>query len=123
MSKKKSALKRDRTIFEWAILGVSTAAIAAILAGLVISSLGYEIGPADLSVVLKPGKGTANRFVLTVINHGGATAEDVRVDVSRGSESVEVEFRAVPKGDQEEALVEIGGSGRPTGRIQSYQEP
>ncbi len=123
MSKKKNTLKRERTAFEWAILGVSLAAIAAIVAGLLISSISYETGPADLSAVLKPEGRGPNRFVLTVTNRGGATAEDVHVNVSRESEAVEVEFRAVPKGDEEEAVVEIGGSGKPTARVQSYQDP
>lgn len=123
MSKKTSSLRRERTPFEWAILGVSIAAIGAIVAGLIISSLTYKPGPADLSVVLHPDAGHENRFVLVVTNRGGATAEDLRVDVKRGTASVEVDFRAVPKGDKEEALVEIPGSTQPTARVQSYQEP
>lgn len=123
MSKKTSSLKRERTTFEWAILGTSIAAIGAIVLGLIISSLSYKPGPADLSVVLHPDGGRENRFVLTVTNRGGATAEDLRVDVRRGSESVEVEFRAVPKGDKEVAFVEIAGSTHPTARVLSYQEP
>lgn len=47
----------------------------------------------------------------------------LRVEVRRGKESVEVEFRAVPKGDREEALVEVAGSGPPTAQVRSYQEP
>jgi hypothetical protein len=122
MSRKQTGLRRERTTLEWAILAVSAAAIAAIIAGLVAASLGSESGSADLHVSLAP-EGEPDRFVLTVKNEGGATAEHVRVLVRRGSGSVEVEIIAVPKGDTEEALVTIGGSGEPTGQVQSYQEP
>jgi uncharacterized protein (TIGR02588 family) len=122
VSKAKNTLRRDRTTFEWAILAVSVAAIAAIVAGLVIASIGYESGPADLRVSVQPD-GAPTRFVLTVTNEGGATAEHVRVLVRRGRGSVEVELLAVPKGDVEEAFVKIGGRGRPTAQVQSYQEP
>lgn len=123
MNKKKSGLKRERTAFEWVILGVSAAAIVAIIGGLVVSSLGHDTEPAALNATLKPEPGKADRYVLTIANRGGTTAEDVRVQVRRGSGSVDVEFRAVPKGDEEEALVEIGGTGRATAHVQSYQEP
>jgi hypothetical protein len=122
MSTSKSALRRERTAFEWAILALSVAAIAAIVAGLIIASIGYETGPADLRTSLQPD-GEPNRFVLSVTNEGGATAEHVRVLVRRGSGSVEVELLAVPKGDVEEAFVRIGGRGRPTAQVQSYVEP
>jgi hypothetical protein len=115
-------MKRDRTSFEVAILVGSLVAIVAIIAGLVISALGYESGPAKLETSLARGTGRHD-YVLTVKNEGGATAEEVRVLVRRGRGSVEVEFRAVPKGDAEEALVTIGGTGRPTARVQSYKEP
>ena len=123
MSKGASSLRRERTTFEWAILAVSIAAIAAIVAGLIVSSLGYETEPAALRADLAPQRDARNRFVLSVTNDGGATAEEVRVLVRRGSGSVEVEFRAVPKGDVEEAFVHIGGRGRPTAQVQSYKEP
>lgn len=118
-----SSLRRERTTFEWAILAVSIAAIVAIVVGLILSSLGYETAPAALRTELVGQDDGSGRFVLSVINDGGATAEEVRVLVRRGSGSVEVEFRAVPKGDVEEAFVRIGGHGRPTAQVQSYKEP
>lgn len=123
MSRKSSSLKRERTSFEWAILAASTAAIAAIIAGLIVSSLGYQADPAVLRTTIEPQPDAANRYLVSVTNEGGATAIEVRVLVRRGSGSVEVEFRAVPKGDVEEAFVHIGGRGRPTAQIQSYKEP
>lgn len=123
MSKSSNSLKRERTAFEWGLVGVSLAAILAIVAGLIIASLSYKPGPADLSVVVHSDAGRQNRFVLTVTNRGGTTAEELRVEVKRGTESVEVEFRAVPKGDKEEALVEIAGSAPPTAHVRSYEEP
>jgi hypothetical protein len=122
VSRRTSTIRRERTTFEWAILALSIAAIIAIVAGLVVASSGYESGPAVLRASLERGGG-ANGFVLSVTNEGGATAEHVRVLVRRGRGSVEVEFLAVPKGDVEEALVTIGGRGRPTAQVQSYQEP
>ena len=122
MSKTKSTMRRERNAFEWTILALSVAAIAAIVAGLVIASLSYDSGPADLHASLRPN-GDPNRYVLSVDNQGGATAEHVRVLVRRGRGTVEVELLAVPKGDTEEAFVRIGGRGRPTAQVQSYQEP
>jgi uncharacterized protein (TIGR02588 family) len=122
MSKSASTKKRERTLFEWVILGVSLAAIIAIVAGLVIASLNYEPGPPDLSFDVARGD-APDRFTLTVRNDGGSTAEDLRVEVSRGPEKTEVEFRTVPKGDEEEATVEIGGTGTPKARVLSYREP
>jgi hypothetical protein len=122
VSPTKTTLRRERTTFEWAILALSVAAIAAIIAGLVIASIGHESGPAQLHASLAPD-GEPNRYVLSVTNEGRATAEHVRVIVRRGRGSVEVELLAVPKGDVEEAFVKIGGRGRPTAQVQSYQEP
>lgn len=123
MSSKGSSLRRERTPFEWAILAISGAAIIAIIAGLIVSALGYEADPALLRAAVAPQQGSPNRYVLSVTNEGGATAIEVRVLVRRGRGSVEVEFRAVPKGDTEEATIRIGGRGRPTAQIQSYKEP
>lgn len=116
-------MRRERTTFEWGILAVSIAAIAAIVAGLIVSSLTYDTPKAALRAELAAHRDDRNRFVLTVTNDGGTTAEEVLVLVRRGSGTVEVEFRAVPKGDVEEAFVHIGGRGRPTAQVQSYKEP
>ena len=116
-------MKRERTPFEWAILAVSGAAIVTIIAGLIVSALGYEADPAVLRAAVAPQPSSPNGYVLSVTNEGGATAIEVRVLVRRGRDFVEVEFRAVPKGDTEEAIVRIGGRGRATAQIQSYKEP
>lgn len=124
MSKRKgtASLRRERTAFEWAVLVCSVAAIVAIVTGLVVASIGYDGGPPKLNATVARGA-SPNRFVVTVTNGGGATAEHVRVLVRRGRGSVEVELPAVPKGDEEEAFVTIGGRGRATAHVQSYQEP
>jgi hypothetical protein len=122
MSRTQAGLRRERTPFEWVILAISVAAIVAIVAGLVAAASGYDSGPAQLRATIA-SDGKPNRFVLTVTNDGGATAEHVRVLVRRGRGSVEVELIAVPKGDSEDAFVTIGGRGRPTAQVQSYQEP
>jgi uncharacterized protein (TIGR02588 family) len=122
MSRGSKQLRRERTTFEWVILVVSLAAVVTIVAGLVVASVGYESGSPVLRVSVTP-EGTPDRYVVAVRNDGGTTAEHVRVLVRRGSGSVEVELVAVPKGDEEEVTVTIGGRGRPTAQVQSYQEP
>ena len=122
MSRSTNNLRRERTTFEWAILVVSLAAVVAIVAGLVTAWVTYESGPPVLRASVTRTE-APNRFVVAVRNDGGATAEHVRVLVRRGRGSVEVELLAVPKGDEEEAFVTIGGRGRPTAQVQSYQEP
>lgn len=122
MSRGSSTLRRERTPFEWAILAVSLGAVVAIVAGLIAASIGYESGPPSLHVEITRAD-APNRFVVTVRNDGGVTAEHVRVIVRRGRGAVDVELLAVPKGDSEEATVTIGGRGRVTAHVQSYQEP
>ena len=122
MSSSAAKLRRERTGFEWAILAVSVAAIVAIVTGLVVAAFGHESGPAQLRATVEADT-RPNRFVVTVTNEGGATAEHVRVVVRRGRGSVELDLIAVPKGDSEEAFVTIGGRGRPTAQVQSYQDP
>lgn len=120
MSKRASTLRRERTRFEWIVLAVSLAAISAIAGGLIFFGATVESGPPELRPALRP---EGVHFVLTVENAGGTTAEEVIVEVSRGEEKAEVEFRAVPKGDTEEALVSIGGQGEPTVQVLHYKEP
>jgi uncharacterized protein (TIGR02588 family) len=122
MSRSTNTFRRERTTFEWAILVVSLVAVIAIVAGLVTAWITYEGGPPVLRATVTRTE-APNRFTVAVRNDGGATAEDVRVLVRRGRGSVEVEILAVPKGDEEEATVTIGGRGRPTAQVQSYQEP
>lgn len=122
MSRGTNDLRRDRTTFEWAILVVSVTAIVAIVVGLIAAAVGYDTGPPVLRAAVTRTD-VPNRFVVDVRNEGGATAERVRVIVRRGRGSVEVELRDVPKGDNEEATVTIGGRGRVTAHVQSYQEP
>lgn len=103
------------------MLGVSVVAVVLIVAGLLIFGFSVESGPPDLSVTVRPA--TATEFVVVVANQGGTTAEDVIVLVRRGGIEREVEFRSVPKGDEEEARVPLSGSGPPTAEVASYKEP
>ena len=120
MSKSRSGLRRQRSTFEWVILAVSIAAIASIAGGLIFFSLSLEVSPPDLRVDVRT---EGDHFVLTVDNRGGTTAEEVRVEVRRGDRVQEIEIRAVPKGDVEEAVLSIEGQGVPVARVTSYKEP
>jgi uncharacterized protein (TIGR02588 family) len=113
--------RRERSAFEWTILGVSVAAIALIAAGLLIFSVSFDSAPPDLRVSVRPAGGAD--FVVTIDNQGGTTAEEVTVEVQRGTHTQEVEFKAVPKGDEEEASVALAGTGQPTATVTSYKEP
>jgi uncharacterized protein (TIGR02588 family) len=118
----KAGMSRERTAFEWVLLGVSVAAILAIAGGLIFYSLSFETGPADLHATIAPDPAEPHTFILTVENRGGTTAEDVIVVVRRGSATDEVEFRAIAKGDSEEATVQMGGSDAPVVRVANYKE-
>lgn len=118
---KTGRLRRQRTTFEWVILAVSVTAIAVIAGGLTFYGLSLEGTPPELRVEVAPaGRGDV---IVTVDNVGGTTAEDVIVLVRRGGTVREVEFRAVTKGDFEEATVSLPGSGAATGRVAAYKEP
>jgi uncharacterized protein (TIGR02588 family) len=122
MSKKQSSLRRERTSFEWVILAVSILAICAIAGGLLFYTFSLEGGPPSLRTTVRPASG--GELTLRVTNVGGTTAEEVVVDVRRGKNgSREVIFRAVAKGDYEEATVTLPGSGRPTAEVVAYKEP
>jgi len=118
---KKAKTKHERTVFEWAILGVSLAAIVAIVGGLAIYSLTFGGGPPDLRTDLRSEGG--GEFTLTVVNEGATTAIDVLVEVSRGEEPQIIEFRAIPKGHEDEASVTLGGSGEPKANVVAFKEP
>lgn len=122
MSKsRRRAAQRRRTPFEWALLGVAVVAILAIAGGLVFYSLSLRGEPPDLAVTVQPAGPEA--LTVTVENKGGTTAEEVVVEVLRGDDVHEVEFRAVPKGDTEDATVSMPGRGPATARVRSYKEP
>lgn len=120
-SKTKTGILRQRTAFEWAILVVSSAAIATIVVGLVFYSSQFEGRPPKLLVSIEASD-KENEFVLKVENRGGTTAEDVVVEVSRGEETQLVEFRAVPKAAEEEATVQLEGAGEPTASVVAFKD-
>ena len=121
MSKKPSSLRRERTPFEWVILAVSILAICAIAGGLVFYTFSLEGGPPSLKATIRPASGDA--LTLRVENTGGTTAEEVVVNVRRGKEARAVSFRAVAKGDYEEATVTLPGGARATSEVVAYKEP
>lgn len=121
-SKAKAGLLRRRTPFEWAILLVSVAAIAAIGVGLLVYSTQFKQRSPDLVVTIEPSPGRQNEFVLKIENRGETTAEEVVVEVARGEVTQIVEFRAVPKAGEEEAKVHVEGSGEPTAKVVTLKE-
>lgn len=120
MSKSKNTFRRERTTFEWVLLVVSLAVIAAIASALVFYGVSATSEPPDLTVSVTT---SGTDHVLVVENKGGTTAEEVVVEVTRGSERQEVEFKAVAKGDVEEAKVALPGGGKPEARVTSFKEP
>lgn len=120
MSKSSNRLRRERTTLEWVVLVVSVLAITAIAGGLIFYSFASPSDPPDLRVTLVPA---GANFDLSVENKGGTTAEEVVVEVTQGSDSREVEFKAVTKGDTEMATLQLPGRERPTARVTSYKEP
>lgn len=114
---------RKRTALEWTILVIALVAIAAIGAGLVAYGLQSKPGPVDLQVVVTPTSSGDSTHLITVTNRGGTTAEEVIVEVTLGSETQEIEFKAVTKGDSEEALLVLQGRGEPRARVKAFKEP
>ncbi len=120
--KKQNSLMRKRTVFEWGILIASVIAICSIGVGLLFYSFSFKPGPPDLRVTVLPVGDHEGRFSVRVDNRGGTTAEDVVVEVTSGDQTQEVEFRAIPKGESEEAFLEIDGPSRPTARVKAFKE-
>jgi uncharacterized protein (TIGR02588 family) len=119
---------RRRTPFEWALLGVSLAAILIVIAGLVLSQLLGAGGPADLRVsvadegVLASG---GRSLEVTVTNAGGTSSENVIVEVTVGDLTREVDLDLVAKGDTESAVVVVPADavGEPAAQVVSYANP
>lgn len=114
---------RKRTVLEWSVLVIALIAIVSVAAGLVIYSLSSETGPPDLRVDMRPTSGQDGSYVVRVTNRGGTTAEDVVIEVTLGVETRQVEFMAVAKGDREEAIVVLEGTGEPRARVKTFKEP
>ena len=119
---------RRRTPFEWALLGVSLAAILVVMAGLVLSQLLGAGGPADLRVVVADEGVLASggrSLEVMVTNVGGTSSENVIVEVTVGEATREVDLDLVAKGDTESAVVVVPADdlGEPTAQVVSYANP
>lgn len=114
---------RKRTALEWTILVIALVAIGAVGVGLVAYGLVSNPGPADLRVVATPISSGDATHRITITNRGGTTAEEVIVEVTLGRERQEVEFKAVAKGDSEDALLVFQGTGEPRARVKAFKEP
>ena len=121
-------IRRRRTPFEWALLGVSLTAILIVVAGLVLTQLLGAGGPADLRVavadegVLVSG---GRSLEVTVTNGGGTSSENVIVEVTVGDVTREVDLDLVAKGDTESAVVVVptDAVGEPAAQVVSYTNP
>ena len=127
MSRSRSRVRRGRTPLELAVLLVSLAAVASVVAGLIIASATGGEGPPDLVAVARPTgleRSGGALYELLVRNQGGQTAENVVVEVTVGSETREVEILSVSKGDEEVASVVFprGTDGTAEARVLSYHE-
>ena len=121
-------IRRRRTPFEWALLGVSLTAILVVIAGLVSSQLLGAGGPADLRVaVADEGVLTSGgrSLEVTVTNAGGTSSENVIVEVTVGDVTREVDLDLVAKGDTESAVVVVPADavGEPAAQVISYTNP
>jgi hypothetical protein len=119
--RKRSSLRRERTTFEWVVLVVSSAATLAIAVALLVFSVTAGSGPPELRATIE--KPSAPTVTVIVENKGGTTAEEVIVEVVRGRETQDVEFKTIPKEDTEEAAVRLGGRGTATAHVRAYKEP
>lgn len=119
-------LRRDRTSFEWAVLGTSVLTIVLVIAGLVVGGLSKESGPPklDVSIVGSTAVPGGEALEVEVRNTGGSTAEDVLVEVLAGDLTREATLAAVPKGTSEAAVVvvPVGEGQGAEARIVSYVE-
>jgi uncharacterized protein (TIGR02588 family) len=123
-----SGIRRERTPFEWALLGVSLAATLAVVVGLVVSGLTGPGGRADLRVRVEEAEEHASGgrpFEVTVTNVGGTSAQNVVVEVAVGDVIREVNLDLVAKGDTESAAVVVpaGAAGSARAEVVSYTAP
>lgn len=121
-------IRRERTRFEWALLGISLVATLAIVAGLVVSGLAGPRGSADLRVTVtdtgEPASG-GRPLEVTVTNVGGTSAENVIIQVTVGDITREVNLDLVAKGDTESAAVVVpaDAAGPRYAEVVSYTSP
>jgi uncharacterized protein (TIGR02588 family) len=121
-------IRRRRTPFEWALLGVSLTAILIVVAGLVLSQLLGAGGPADLRVAVADEGAVASggrSLEVTVTNAGGTSSQNVIVEVTVGDVTREVDLDLVAKGDTESAVVVVPADavGEPAAQVVSYTNP
>ena len=124
---KNRGLTRERTPFEWAVLGCSVVATFALMAGLILGSFGTA-GSADLRVTIdaRPIEASGGAaFDISVFNAGGTSAESVLIEVVSGSITRELSLELVAKGDTEHAFVVFPSSAAesPRATVVSYAEP
>jgi uncharacterized protein (TIGR02588 family) len=112
-------------LFDRVVLVAAGIAILLVVGGLIWYGVTAGRGPADLEPsVTDTGRreGDERVYKVTIENKGGTTAEDLVVEVTLGDESRDVQVPFVTKGDREEVLVSLPGSGRPEVRVVSYTE-
>lgn len=129
-AKKKShrQLNRSRTAFEVALLVISSVGIVTILVALTLYGVGVGQGPPELKVeATETGReaGGGREVTVVVSNGGSMTATDVLVEVTAGDTVREVTFRAVAKGDEEEATIVLSEDAPEIteAEIVSFREP
>jgi len=100
-----------RNVVEWAVLAVSIAAIALLVAALILTGLN-ENRPADLRIELRPTEARTGEHgwlvPATVRNEGDQTAEAVVIEatatVAGEDEASEIEVAFLPAGSEQEVV-------------------
>lgn len=125
--KKKNKKDSERSPFEIGVLVAATAAIAAVVAGLILAGVQrVPDGPDLKATVARQGEASGGvAYLVRVRNDGGRTAETVVVEVTVGEETREAQIFAVARKDEESAVVVFppGTTGLAEAEIQSYAEP
>lgn len=126
--RKPQSLKRGRTPFEWALLVISLASIAAVLVGLFLYAGDTAGEQAALEASVEDTGRKINggpEFLVTLTNKGGSGAEDIVVEVKIGGETRELVFVRIAKDEERTGAVIFppDAQGSAEASILSYNYP
>lgn len=127
-SQKQQGLRRERSGFEWVLLTVSLAAIAAVVFGLFRYSGDTSGDAASLTAeVEETGRMVDGgpEVLVTLTNEGDSGAVDVVVEVKIGVQTREISFLRIAKDEERTGAVVFGpeSAGLPEASVVSYNYP